>query len=255
MVLDAVTGQVVVNANESRNQVAMACRGGETSIERLLDGWINKTPQETQEMMSMLELSCIDDSDKTNTDRDRNNPYLTRKNKKTPYDPASRIKQFFEELVQDGSDPTAAAAKAIGLVAEEQKSGIRLPAGPLDGSSVRSGIPLTSNGNSVTKAFERCLEWNSEQAVAEVLNTAMKYLTNAAKQPWSSKFRSFKLSNKVADRITQVEGGLTLLQSLGFEIFSTSSDFKATIPVGLDLEATKGKISTLLELAREPVPT
>jgi hypothetical protein len=47
-------------------------------------------------------------------------------------DLAGEIKASFEKLVEDGCNPTAAAAKAIGMVAEAQKKGPTLEPGPLD---------------------------------------------------------------------------------------------------------------------------
>ena len=88
---------------------------------------------------------------------------------------------------------------------------------------------------------------NSPVVVADVLSTMLKYVNNAAKEPWTNRYRSFKLSNKVADQITRVEGGLGLLQGIGFDISFSSQDFKATIPVGADLDAMTQRLVHLLE--------
>jgi thiol-disulfide isomerase/thioredoxin len=243
VVLDAVSGQVVVPAKESRQAVAMACRGGELQIEAMLDSWLERTPQESREMLSMLELSCQDEEAEEADEKE--NPYLVGGETK-PVDTAARIKEFFGKLVAEGSDPTAAAAKAIGLIAEEQKSGPKLEAGPLTGKAIRAG-PALSDEDTLDQAFARALDWNSPSIVADVLSTALKYLKNTTKEPWSPKFRTFKLSNKVADQVTRAEGCLGLLQGLGFEVFGTSQDFKATIPVAADLEAMNETITRLLE--------
>ena len=97
------------------------------------------------------------------------------------------------------------------------------------------------------EAFAYAMEWNSPEEVSGLLSTSLKYLKNAIKEPWSPKFRTFKLSNKVADKITKVHGGLKLLESMGFEVFGTSQDFKASIPVSADLERMNASIEGLLE--------
>eukprot|EP00429_Kryptoperidinium_foliaceum_P006015 CAMPEP_0176014200 /NCGR_PEP_ID=MMETSP0120_2-20121206/6700_1 /TAXON_ID=160619 /ORGANISM="Kryptoperidinium foliaceum, Strain CCMP 1326" /LENGTH=1189 /DNA_ID=CAMNT_0017347133 /DNA_START=97 /DNA_END=3666 /DNA_ORIENTATION=- len=246
VILDAVSGQVVASANETRQSVAMACRGGERQIESLLDSWLQRVPQETTEILSMLELSCNELEPRIPSNHEKANPYLLLETKKDqPMDTAARIKEFFEKLVAEGSDPTAAAAKAIGLVAEEQKAGNKLEPGPLDGMAVRMG-PI-SPARTVEHYLERAVDWNSVVSVKESLETAMKYLKNAEKEPWAPKFRSFKLSNKVADRITKLEGGLGLLETLGFDIFATNQDFKAVIPIAMDLEATNQRLAQLVE--------
>jgi hypothetical protein len=111
------------------------------------------------------------------------------------------------QLVQEGGEPTAAAVKAMAQI----------------------------------------IEWTSVEDTKTVLLTALKYLGNAKEQPWSPRFRTFKLSNKVADRITRVQGGLGLLQFIGFEVYGTSQDFMATIPLDADLIDMDEKINRLLE--------
>ena len=133
------------------------------------------------------------------------------------------------------------------MVAEEQKKGTKnLDSGPLDGRASHAGPPLAPVAG-LDQAFASVMEWNSPSVVREVLSTAKKYLDNATKEPWAPKFRSFKLSNKVADKFARVEGGLGLLQSLGFEVFGTSLDFKACIPVSADLGKVNDTISHLLK--------
>jgi len=246
VILDAVSGQVVVPANETRQAVGLACRGGEQQIEELLDSWLQRIPQESKEILSMLELSCQEEIDPKPKAEAAENPYLLTEFKtSSPFDAAGRIKEFFEKLVAEGTDPTSAAAKAIGLVAEEQETDSKLPAGHLDKCSTRTG-PILSSGD-LDDAIARAIEWNSSSAVADVLATTMKYLKNATKEPWSPKFRQIKLSNKVVDQVTRVEGAISILQSLGFEIIGSSQDFKAVIPVSVDLEAATRTLSRLSE--------
>ncbi len=252
VILDAVTGQVVVSASESRQAVGMACRGGEQQIEALLDSWLERVPQETKEIIAMLELSCQEDIDGYRLNDEKESPYLFSGLKSAPTaDTAGRIKHFFEKLVADGNDPTSAAAKAIGLVADEQKLSKMVSPGSLDGKAIRRGPIQTISG--FDEALMRVKECNSPSVVVDVLTVTMKYLKNTAKEPWSTKFRNFKLSNKIADQITCIDGGLRLLQNFGFEIYGTNQEFKATIPVSIDLENANRTLSRLLqEYGRNP---
>lgn len=99
----------------------------------------------------------------------------------------------------------------------------------------------------VDQALANVLELNSESAVSDVLSTAFKYLKNSKNEPSEPKFRSFKLSNKIADTVTRVEGGLGLMQALGFEVIGTYQDFKASIPVTTNLVAMEKRITRLIE--------
>ena len=97
------------------------------------------------------------------------------------------------------------------------------------------------------------LEEGGVDLVVQLCQSMLKYLNNAAKEPWTNKYRSFKLSNKVADQITRVEGGVGLLQDIGFEVHSSPrQDFKATIPVGADLDAMTERLTHLLESIATP---
>lgn len=248
VILDALSGRVVVTPDQSRQEVAIACRGGEQAIENMLDSWLERVPQESLEMLSMLQLSTQDTAENKNTS-DEENAYLFLKEKSPKsqvVDTAARIKELFEQLVAQGNDATAAAAQAISMVGDEQKGS--LESGPLNGKAIQIGPHKDIKG--LNKAFQTVMDWNSPTAVSEILSTMLKYTQNAAKEPWTAKYRTFKLSNKVADQITRVEGGLGLLQGIGFNIFGTSQDFKATIPASADLDAMTDLLNRLLETAR-----
>ena len=223
VVLDAVSGQVVIPGSDSRREVMMACQGGDLSIETMIATWFERAPPETIEMLSMLELSCQEDDNEAKAENsDTANPYL--------------------KLDKPASLSGTAA----------------LEPGPLNGKAVGTTTSADSISErlSVDAAVKHIKEWNSSStsgggdndnaAVKVVLTTALKYLDNAIKEPWTPKFRTFRLSNKVADRITRVEGGIRLLQCLGFEVFGTGNDFMATIPLVVDLDSMKVKIESLL---------
>lgn len=247
VVLDALSGRVVVPPDESRQAVAMACRSGEHAIESMLESWLERMPHDSREMLSMLELSCEEEVESQKVD-DKVIEYLVAKEKDSnprTVDTAARIKEIFEKLVGEGSDPTTAAVKAIAMAGEEEGGQRVLDSGPLNGKAIQIG-PHKSY-NTLDQAFTTFVERNSPIVVAEVLSTTLKYLKNASKEPWTPKYRTFKLSNKVADQITRAEGALGLLQELGFDVFGTSQDFKATIPVSSDLDAMIEMLTRLLD--------
>jgi len=76
---------------------------------------------------------------------------------------------------------------------------------------------------------------NQAGAVQVIVDTAFKYLENAAKQPFNPKFRTFKLNNKVSDRIAQLAHGVDLLVSIGFNIVHLNGEYTVNIPIGADL--------------------
>jgi hypothetical protein len=202
VVLDAMSGQVVIPGSQSRTEIMLACRGGELSIETMLATWMERIPAESQEMLKLLELSC--ESIDKNGKNDKESPYLVQQTEGSK--PATVLDSIKVQLVQEGGEPTAAAVKAMA----------------------------------------QAIAWTSVEDTKMVLLTALKYLGNAKEQPWTPRFRTFKLGNKVADRITRVQGGLGLLQSIGFEVYGTSQDFMATIPLDADLIDMYQKINRLL---------
>lgn len=232
----------------------MACRGGEQAIENMLESWLERAPQESREMLSMLELSCLETTDESSKVNEKENEYLNKPENSNGniVDSSTRIKEIFEQLVADGTDPNAAAARAIGIYGEEQAAATkRLPSGPLNGKAIQVGPH--ADVNLLDQTFANAMNCNSPPVIAEALSTMLKYLNNAAKEPWTNKYRSFKLSNKVADQITRVEGGVGLLQGVGFEVHSSPrQDFKATIPVSADLDAMTERLTHLLESIATP---
>jgi hypothetical protein len=213
-----MSGQVVVPADASRGEVSQACRRGDSGIEALMQSWLSRIPADSQEIRTMLECSCVEshvapDSDETPTPPPAVHPYLVRKEKPTY---------------------TYAASEAV------------WEPGPLNGKAQR--VPIPSNKIKKDRPLSCMLAWNSsgQADVDEALGTALKYLENAQKTPWSPKFRSFKLANKVADRITRVEGGVDLIRSVGFEVKGTAEDFVATIPLAADLDQMHSRIISMM---------
>lgn len=214
VVLDAMSGQVVVPADASRGEVSQACSRGESGLEALLQSWLSRIPPESQEILTMLELSCADDhvardSDETTTTTPPLvNPYLVCQEK-----------------------PTFAASEAV------------WESGPLNGKVQR--VPTLD---------EKIQKDQPLSDIQTALGTALKYLENVKKTPYAPKFRTFKLGNKVADNITRIEGGVDLLTSVGFEVQGTSQDFVATIPLAADLDQMHSRITSMMASTNEGVP-
>ncbi|KAL3902807.1 MAG: hypothetical protein SGILL_010689, partial [Bacillariaceae sp.] len=250
VVLDAVSGQVVVPASQSRQEVVNACRGGEHQIEAMLESWLSRTPSSTHELLSMLELSTQAEEKESEVDHD-DNPYLKRigaaangdHNGHKQIDLSARIKMHFDRLINSGHDPNSAAATALKMVGDGAKD-----PGRFDGKATYRGPSRSSKD--VEKILGRIAQWNVASSVSGVLSTAQKYLKNTVKEPWEPKFRSFKLSNKIADAVTRVEDGWALLESLGFEISASSQDFMASIPVATDLNGLSANITQVMEQSK-----
>jgi len=161
-------------------------------------------------------------------------------------DVSKRIKIEFEKLVKAGHDPNSAAATALTIIANstnERNTATIIP-GQLDGKVTYFGkLRVAESKDSIDHVLSDVLALNSASAVQDVLTTALKYLRNSKNEPCEPKYRSFKLSNKIADAVTRVVGGLDLLQALGFEVVGTYQDFKASIPVAANMIAMEKKIS------------
>ena len=257
VVLDAVSGQVVIPVSQSRSEVMRACQGGDLSIEAMMESWLERTPPETLEILSMLEISCTDDlQNKAKNEGEQKNPYLVsdeprsvskaREATTTQY-VQTRIKEIFAKLVQEGIDANAAAAQAIKMVASEQRDQVKpkLDPGPWSGKALRAG-PAVQEVSPMDLAIAQVIEWNSVDAVKSILSLFSKYLSNVIKEPWNPKFRTFRLSNKVADQITRIQGGLALLESIGLDVYGTSQDYFGLIPSAIDLMEMNEKITRLM---------
>jgi len=286
VVLDAVSGEVVASADASRREVVDACRRGDAGIESLLRDWLDSAPAETKELLNMLELSCAEENSPTDADAKEaaDNPYLVRSTTEgleTPKAPtkeetAAKVKAKFAKLVREGMTPNEAAAKAIEAVASAASSAAEndggderaVDVGPLNGQFIAvnsvgkndGGGGGNDNGTDTDEA-DRCLDRvlqvsgadnNDDDDVYSALSTALKYAQNVADKPWTAKFRTFKLSNKVADRITRTPGGAALVKSVGFDVVLDYSgdDFCVSIPVAIDVERSVRTLRRLLERVR-----
>jgi hypothetical protein len=203
-----------------------------------------------QNMMEILKLSCVQDMECDGETEVRLNPYLQRRHDEvvekkdqvmSQEEQAALIKEYFSELVGEGMSPNEAAAKAINKVAS-LKTG-----GTIKENMMANLLPGTLRGkiNSETQELYNVLPSSADLKV--VLSTAKKYVDNVQKQPFTPKFRNFKLSNKFFDKITSSEGGLEYITNqLGFCIYNNGIDFMASIPLSMDIAALKKRIDDLL---------
>ncbi|KAL7534242.1 hypothetical protein ACHAXR_005749, partial [Thalassiosira sp. AJA248-18] len=269
VVIDSLSGRIVVSPDESRQEVHQACQRGEQAIERLFQNWLEKVPEESKSMLDILALSCQEaeagakssegESGSRGAENTKAQSYLLRnkepektKSEKLPSteDSATRVKEIFTKLVADGMQPNAAAAEAIKQATAEQKqpsSVAELEEGTLQGTSEKCAGEMGSIA--VEKMAENVCQLNAgdKTKLANVLSTAKKYVANVRKDPSNPRFRNFRLSNKVFDQITSVSGGIELLQNLGFQVFHSDIDFVASIPLSADLKLMGDVFDSLLK--------
>ena len=247
VVLDTMSGRIVVSPDESRREVHQACTMGEQAIERLFNTWLGKVPEESKAMLDILALSCeeANNGDKTDGDAGYQNPkadqYLVRK----PETAEVTIKKIFSELVASGMTPNEAAAEAI---KQSSIHSATLTEGPLkaDASHSDGSLEVLSVENTADKILQT--NHGEKAKLTGIISTAKKYVTNAQKDQTNPRYRVFRLSNKVFDQITSVPGSITLLSCIGFSIFSSDIDFVASIPLSTDLKAMVEVLDKLLEM-------
>jgi len=274
VVIDSLSGQIVIPPDESRRVVHQACQRGDEAIESLFQSWLGRVPAESVSMLDILSLSCQEavegagEADKTAATNIKAEGYLKREvpdgneqdEKAKPLSPvdstaranelfADRVEELFKQLKAKGMDPNAAATEAINQASAEQKNpstSIELEEGSLQGTCKISAVEA---GNKTIEAIieKTCLlNGGDETKIANVLSTAKKYVANVQKDPSNPRFRNFRLSNKVFDRITSTPGSVELLVNLGFAIFHSDVDFVASIPLSVDLALMNEVFDNLL---------
>jgi len=252
VIIDSLSGRIVVPPDESRREVHQACQYGEKAIERLFHSWLDKVPEESKSMIDILALSCAEahETAKTGGGNTKAEAYLKRTVEKettsssalSKDDIAIRVKELFPRLVAQGLAPNEAAAEAIKQATLQQSDTKckKLDAGHMGGESkvvTQCDSAVTTN-ISVAKAANMFFSMNSDDKnrALTVISTAQKYVANVQKDPTNPRFRNFRLSNKVFDKITANTGSMELLESLNFSVFHSDIDFVASIPLSVDLE-------------------
>jgi Thioredoxin-like/PUB domain len=257
VILDSMSGQVVVPNNQSRQDVMQACRSGDDAIKVMLErSWLPRVPAESQQLLDLLTMSSQVPPSRDVKSRPQTSPlrstYLVRQDYA---DRENRIQSLSLELVDEGMEPDEAREAALAVEAatlnEEQASVLELDAGPLNGLLRQISLPQDSAPtDNKQQLMDPCLQLcrdmvhRDKAGLESVLTTAAKYLSNCMISPWTVRFRHIRLSFKVADeKITRVVGGWQLLESLGFEVYCTAEDFCACIPVHADLAAMQEAIT------------
>mmetsp|Transcript_19228 Transcript_19228/g.29290 ORF Transcript_19228/g.29290 Transcript_19228/m.29290 type:complete len:975 (+) Transcript_19228:165-3089(+) len=247
IILDSISGQIVVSSAQSRTDVMKACQTGEPGIEEMFRQWLTLIPEESKELHTLLELSCESDEENEALPQSRKFDYLVRDGEpKVPQcnkeNVERKVKELFTTLVKNGENPNTAAAKAIKLVGLQQQKGLPYEIGNLTDGSLRKLTEKKYNARS--EALVKLKERNesSKDIAVKILKTMLKYIENALNEPWNPRFRAFKLNNKVADRATRFEGSLDYICSFGMDVIPTNQDFMIILPVAEDLDAMKNAV-------------
>lgn len=247
VILDSVSGQVVVPNGETRKQVMVACSRGEAAIESMFEEWLGRVPMETRQLLKMLETSCQPEQDCRAAQALISQDFLVRP---SYLDKQNRMKALISELVDDGlsHDEAETAAREVEALNDEEPGGkTELEVGPLPTFFEFALVHEPHHEYSESFLSEKV----GTESLASVLRTASKYLRNCMEEPWNEKFRTIHLSYKVADsKITSVAHSLPLLVSLGFEIVGGLEDFSLRIPVHVDLEVLSARLNKLLPLVK-----
>jgi Thioredoxin-like/PUB domain len=261
VVLDSMSGQLVVPNTTSRQDIIQASKSGEEGISRMFQGWLGRVPEDSRQLLEMLKISWIDSQTQaspTTALTAEEKRYLIRG---SFLEQQSQLKDLISQLVGEGleEDEAVDAAKAVQAVSFTDDL---LPSN-LDCGSLQSVLASTAMNEAIAAdeaiSTSCCAESIRNRcgtaALRSAISVALKYLENCKKTPWATKFRSVQLSFKVADQITAVPGSIQLLQTLGFVIFCNEEDFVACIPVHADLDAMYDTMTTLLQEAQETSTT
>lgn len=249
VILDSISGQVVVPNNVARREVHEACQRGEESICHMFRGWLDRVPAETKTLLEILETSCEPIADETNESLIPEN-YLFSEESRQQY--ATR-ESLIMELVGQGIDreeAREAASTALALSMQDDVSGAerRLEPGPFNG--LFNIIKRTIDPKDNMKLAKVIQSKHDPVIVFNLLATVQKYLINCKQAPHSTRFRRIDLSFKLVDsRIAPIDRGLELLEALGFSIEIFGDSYMIYIPIHqevsiLDDEIRKKLMST-----------
>lgn len=259
VVVDSISGQVVINNTESRALVLQTCQGGtdESICSMFSTHWLSKTPVDSQQLLELLAMSNVEETDSCVDVRPTVEfcSYLVR-NKFV--EQQERIDMMAAQLIDDNMDEaeayeTAEQAVELSMVDENENMKESL----LDGLFERIDISdISTEGYpsiSPSDIAEEIIRKNGREQLNSVLTTIFKYFNNCFEEPWNPKYRKFQLSFKVADSIIKVDGSIKLMLSVGFEISCTNEDYIAYIPIPMDLDQMKNSITSLRSQCNQAV--
>jgi len=242
IVLDTISGAIVVGKEDTRFEVGTACQHGDDAIKNMFSMWSDRIPEESKEIVETLKMSC-DREEEGEEEEEKNEAPKAKHIEQTPpaqLDLGARVNIIYTQLLAEGIQPNVAGALAIKQVTEEIKAAsLASPmeidkSAPADTEEMREDEPVPDMKVDLSLVGENLIE------------LALKLIENVEKSPYSFKFRSFKLGNKSIDVITRARDGLDLLRFLGFEIYSSDVDFIASIPLCANLSQMKAKAKNLL---------
>jgi hypothetical protein len=254
VVVDSISGQIVISNTESRALVMRTCQEGTAeSIGSMFSGhWLNKIPTESQQLMNLLETSNAE----LGSNRVETLPtveycsYLVRDKF---IEEEKRVEMLVEQLVEDHDDNMNEeeaydiARQAVKLSMMDDDDNLKESC--LDGLFQKLIIRDTStkgvSSTSPAEIAEQILISNGTVQLVAAIVTIRKYFNKCYTEPWNPKYRKFQLSFKVADQITKVNGSIELILSMGFEVYCNTDDYVACIPITLDLDHVRKLIASL----------
>jgi Thioredoxin-like len=250
VVLDSISGQIVIPNTESRSLVmqTVQCGADKAIADMFSTAWLDRIPFESKEILSMLATSCRYET--VGQEIVSTSPKVTSFLLRSTYiEKQQRIEMLTAQLIdEEEMDPDQAKEAAfavealVGEADTENRSASRLNECFLSKiSDLSTDCEMSRSPSDVAKNVSNA----SREQLKSVLVTLWKYFLMCYETPWISKFRQFQLSFKVADRITVVPGGLELAESLGFQILFADFDFVASVPVSADLHEMKESIRKL----------
>ena len=110
---------------------------------------------------------------------------------------------------------------------------------------------IETSNKTIEEIANTMCQLNGGDKTKVVLSTAKKYVANVQKDPSNPRFRNFRLSNKVFDKITSTPGSIDLLKNLGFAVYHSDVDFVASIPLATDLSLMSDVLDKLLETSSD----
>ena len=278
VILDAVSGQVVVPANVSRNEILQASQGmGQMgALFELLQQWMyQRVPASTLELLQLLETSCNEHTVAVESDQD--SQVATTATTSEPEAAASTeekdVSPYYHNDLGNRSETTISPVTTK----------LALPLGPhhslfqqISLSSMSSASPNTTAASDEAekkKKEEDSTEtslWHHIEPSARkaLLETLLKYVSNCQRSPWVVKFRRLRVSNRVVDRdVTSILHALTWLTntttttstskderhdcfggtSCGVQVLFQEDDYYISFPVGLDMDQLYANLHTCLE--------
>jgi Thioredoxin-like len=247
VILDSISGQVVVQNSETRQQILNASNFGDVAIKSMFeDYWLQGVPPDSKQLLEMLVASCKDEysrGDAAALTIPLRSDYLICAEFR---DKESRVKSLTAELIAEGMEHDEATEAALSVEeASADFAELVLSSGELNGVFECTVLSNQWKGE--------LLAGLGHEKYLSVLSTVLKYVSNCIKSPWTVQFRHIRLSFKVVDdQITHVAGSLSALSTFDLEIFCSGDDFVLCIPVYADVnsmhDAIREKISEFQSL-------